>query len=131
MLLWLLALYSWSCCWCGHCVLGVPVAREADGLGREPGGGGGVGGVGGGHRPRNTGVAEAGSALGVPMSPCPAVFRYERRGGGWVGIVTVPAPPTGMPLVLRIDLAVRAALTTVSRPDLQPAHLSYHHCPIK
>lgn len=60
-----------------------------------------------------------GSGLGVPMSPCPAVFRYERRGGGWAGVVTVPAPPTDMPLVLRVDLSIAAALTTKYAGTLQ------------
>ncbi|KAK3927447.1 Serine protease gd [Frankliniella fusca] len=58
-------------------------------------------------------------AMGVPMSPCPSVFRYERRGGGWAGVVTVPAPPTNTPLVLRVDLAIAAALTTKYAGTLQ------------
>lgn len=117
----LLALLTWSC-WCGHGVLGMSTARAAApaslksssmfsssqrGVPPAPPNALPSGAGSGGPRPRNGG-------LGVPMSPCPAVFRYERRGGGWVGVVTVPAPPTDMPLVLRVDLAIRAALTTVS-----------------
>lgn len=58
-------------------------------------------------------------SMGVPMSPCPSVFRYERRGGGWAGVVTVPTPPTDMPLVLRVDLTIAAALTTKYAGTLQ------------
>uniref|UniRef100_A0A1B6CTU5 Peptidase S1 domain-containing protein n=1 Tax=Clastoptera arizonana TaxID=38151 RepID=A0A1B6CTU5_9HEMI len=49
-----------------------------------------------------------------PLSPCPSVFKYEhlKEEATWIGIISVPPPPPGIPLELNVHLQIPAALPT-------------------
>lgn len=55
------------------------------------------------------------SVFAIPQSPCPHYFSYQTGSqGDIIGIVRVPTSLISLPTTLKVELAIRVALKTVS-----------------